>query len=305
VFRARFLDRSREIYNRLLETKPWINRMHSTFLGLRPGMKIVDVGCGTGDFTRHLAGLIPDECTIIGVDISSANIKAAKKQTKKEGMTDRITFRKGDAYSIPVEEDWADLVSCRYLLMHLPDPMTAVLEMRRVARKDGTVAAFERIWLGSIYIPDDDKMTSLAISLGQSYVEGVTKLEGKHFDIGGKLPTIFHKAGLREIKAEIEAHPFLASDPRRKPEDTRAELEFHLATFLEAKKLSGKATLAGGSSKAKIDQYDRWFETWMKGLVGDSRKLRNDTVFTTAGLGGFNTGGQVMVAGRKAVNGSQ
>ena len=49
-------------------------------------MKIVDVGCGTGDLTRYLAGLIPDKCTIIGVDIRAANIRAAEKLTKKEGM---------------------------------------------------------------------------------------------------------------------------------------------------------------------------------------------------------------------------
>ena len=60
--------------------------MHSTFLGLKPGMKIVDVGCGTGDFTRYLASLIPGKCVILGVDIRAANIRTAEKQTKEEGL---------------------------------------------------------------------------------------------------------------------------------------------------------------------------------------------------------------------------
>ena len=265
-------------------------------------MKIVDVGCGTGDFTRHLASLIPGNCTIIGVDISPANIQAAERQTKKEGMTNKVRFSKGDAYNIPVEDGWADLVCCRCLLMHLTDPVKAVREMRRVARKDGTVAAFERGRLHSIYVPDDVMLTNLAIQLGGSYFEGVRELEGKHFDIGNRLPAIFHKAGIREIRAEVEAHPFLASDPRRRLNDIRHELEFYLATFREAKRLGAKAMLAGGATKAGVDRYNRWVEKWMKGLLADNRKLRNDVVFTTGGVGVFNTGGIVLVAGRKLID---
>ena len=42
-------------------------------------MKIVDVGCGTGDFTRYLASLVPGNVTLIGVDIRAANIRTAQK----------------------------------------------------------------------------------------------------------------------------------------------------------------------------------------------------------------------------------
>jgi len=273
--------------------------MHSTFLGLKPGMKIVDVGCGTGDFTRYLASLVPGKCAIIGVDIRAANIRTAEKQTKKEGVAGKITFRKGDAYNIPVEDGWADLVCCRTLLMHLTEPLKAVQEMSRVACKGGTVAGFERGRFESFYfyIPDDERFTKLAISLGDSYVDGVRKLEGKFFDIGNRLPTIFHKAGLREVKAEVQADTYLTSDPRRRLEDVRDELGFNLATFKETRKLDAKAMQAGGASKRKIDQYNRWYEKWMKGMLEDNEKLRNDTVFSTGGI--------VLVAGRKQDRGSQ
>jgi ubiquinone/menaquinone biosynthesis C-methylase UbiE len=271
--------------------------MHSTFLGLKPGMKIVDVGCGTGDFTRYLASLIPGKCTIIGVDIRAANIRTAEKQTKKEGMAGKITFRKGDAYNIPVEDGWADLVCCRTLLMHLTDPLKAVREMSRVACKGGTVAAVERGRFESVYVPDDEKFTKLAFRLGESYVDGVRKLEGKYFDIGNRLPTIFHRAGLREIMAEVQADTYLSSDPRRRLEDVKDELGFYLATFKETRKLDAKAMQAGGASKTKIEQYNRWFENWIRGMLDDNEKLRNDTV--------FSTGEMVLVAGRKQDRGSE
>ena len=179
--------------------------------------------------------------------------------------------------------------------MHLTEPLKAVQEMSRVACRGGTVAAFERGRFESFYIPDDEGFTKLAVSLADSYVDGVRKLEGKYFDIGSRLPTIFHKAGLREVMAEVQADTYLASDPRRRLEDVRDELAFYLATYKETKKLDDKAMQAGGASKRNIDLYNRWFEKWTKGMLDDNEKLRNDTV--------FGAGGMVLVAGRKQADG--
>ncbi len=87
-----------------LETKAWIRQMHASFLRLKPGKRIVNVGCGTGDFTRCLASLIPGKCTVIGVDSRTDSLGSAEKLTKSEGMSGRISFRNGDAYKIPVKD---------------------------------------------------------------------------------------------------------------------------------------------------------------------------------------------------------
>lgn len=290
AFRIRYLRRSREIYRRFLETKPWIKQMHSTFLGLSPGMKIVDVGCGTGDFTRYIASLTQGKHRIIGVDLRANSLRSAEKQTKKEGMSG-VSFRKGDAYKIPVKDGWADLVCCRTLLMHLTDPLKAVREMSRVVRKGGSVAAFEPGSFHSSYIPNNEKLSRIADKLQLSYIDGVRKREGKNFDIGDRLPTIFHQAGLRDIIADVQADTYLASDPRRGLEDVRDELGFYLALFKETKRDDAKAMRAGGASMKEFDQYNQWYEKWTEGLLQDNEELRNDTVF---GAGGF-----VLVRGRK------
>ena len=290
AFRVRYLRRSREIYRRFLETKPWVKQMHSIFLGLKPGMKIVDVGCGTGDFTRYIASLVRGKHRIIGVDLRANNLRSAERQTQKEGMTG-ITFRRGDAYNIPVDDGWADLVCCRTLLMHLTDPLKAIREMSRVARKGGAVSAFEPGSFQSSYIPNNEKLSKIATKLQLSIIDGVRKREGKNFDIGERLPTIFHQAGLRDIMADVQADTYLVSDPRRGLEDVRDELGFYLALFKETKKDNAKAARAGGASMKEFDHYNRWYEKWTKGLLEDNEKLRNDTVF---GAGGF-----VLVLGRK------
>jgi len=291
AFKVRYLRRSREIYRNYLATKPWIKEMHASFLGLKPGMRIVDVGCGTGDFTRYIASLVPGKSTIIGVDARSASLRSAEKETAREKFTSKISYRKGDVYKIPVDDDWADLVCCRTLIMHLTKPVEAVKEMARVTRKGGTVAAFERGTIGALFIPGEEKLTRLALRLGKAYVDGVRRLEGKYFDVGERLPTIFREAGLRQMMAEIQADTYLTTDPRRKLQDVKDELSFELANFKETKKVSDKAMLAGGGSRGSIAKYNRWFEKYVKGLLKNEQKLLSDT---TLGAGAI-----YLVAGRK------
>jgi ubiquinone/menaquinone biosynthesis C-methylase UbiE len=271
--------------------------MHATVLGLKHGMKIVDVGCGTGDFTRYLASLISGKCNIVGVDFRAANLRAAEKQTMRERLGGKISFRKGDVFNIPVEDGWADLTCCRTLLMHLADPLKAVQEMSRVTRIGGTVAAVERGSLSSVYVPDDERFSKMAVRLWEDFVEGLKKLEGKDFAIGDRLPTIFHKAGLREIMAEVQTDAYLSSDPRRRIEDVRAEIKFWLASFKETKKRDAKAMLAGGATREEVRRYNRWIEKWLQGLLKDDEKLRNDTT--------FNADNRYIVVGRKQDVGSK
>src|SRR5437899_13034050 len=68
AFRVRYLRRSRKLWNRYLNSRPWVNQLYESFLDIRPGQKIVDIGCGPGDFTRYLARLSDGQSRILGVD---------------------------------------------------------------------------------------------------------------------------------------------------------------------------------------------------------------------------------------------
>ena len=265
--------------------------MHTSVLKLKPMMRIIDVGCGTGDFTRYLAELVPGKCEIVGVDNRASSLRSAKGETMRGNLSSKISYRRGDAYKIPVVDGWADLTCCRTVLMHLTQPLEAVKEMVRVTRMGGRVAALEQSNLSLNYVPEDESLTELAHELSEAYAHGVKKLEGKDYAIGAKLPSIFTNAGLREITAEFQADAYLSCDPRRRLDDVRAELEFYLAMFNETKKLETKAMIAGGASRQRINRYDRWFEKWAKSLLADDQKLRSDT--------SFHAGGLILVAGQK------
>ena len=168
--------------------------------------------------------------------------------------------------------------------MHLTDPLKAVKEMSRVTRKGGTVAAFERGSMNTAFIPGDEKLTRLALRLGEAYFDGVKRLEVKSFNIGERLPTIFHDAGLDGVMAEVQADTYLATDPRRKLRDVKDELEFELASFKETKTVSDKAMIAGGASKSDVARYNRWLVGFIKDLLKSDQKLRNDTTFWAAAI---------------------
>lgn len=104
AFRVSYLRRSREIYRRYLESKPWLNQLYSSFLNIKRGQKILDVGCGPGDFTRQLARLSNQKASILGIDSNEKSIQAATTDTKRAGLSQSVSYKLGDVYKIPLEE---------------------------------------------------------------------------------------------------------------------------------------------------------------------------------------------------------
>ena len=282
AFRVSYLRRSREIYRRYLESKPWINQLYTSFLNIRPGQKIVDIGCGPGDFTRQLARLSNQKAKILGIDSNEKSIRAATTDTKKARLSQCISYKLGDVYKIPLEDGYADLTCCRTLLMHLTEPLKAVKEMARVTKRGGSVVALEGGKMGAFYDPDDEEYTKLAERAYEAWINGIRKLEGKEFKIGEKLPGIFQKAGLSNIKAEVQADAWLYSDPRRRLSDVKAELRFDYSLFKDRRRKDRKYLLAGGLSNATITSYFNRLEARTKELLSNDEKLRNDASFYAA-----------------------
>jgi SAM-dependent methyltransferase len=258
-------------------------------------MTIVDVGCGTGDFTRYLARLNPGKGQIIGVDARAISIKAAEAETKKAGLSKRIVFKVGDVNKLPLDSDYADLTCCRTLLMHLPDPLIAVKEMARVTRPGGSVVAVEPGGMRTFHDPKDQEFTELALAVERAYRAGVRKLEGKDFAIGEKLPGIFQRAGLVGVRAEVQADAWVNSDPRRKLRDVRDEIKFEWQMFKENEKIERRYLLAGGLSPEKVRSFVQQQERRVKEYLSSDEKLQNDT--STYGASIFITMGDKPVTG--------
>ena len=104
-----------------------------------PGLKWLDIGCGSGALTQAvLSGANPSE--ILGVDPSADFIGAATSQIGDP----RVRFEIGDARALPVPSDAYDAVVASLALNFVPEPDAAVTEMVRTARLGGTIGAY--VW---------------------------------------------------------------------------------------------------------------------------------------------------------------
>lgn len=97
-----------------------------------PGMKILDVGCGTGILLSRL----PDDCRRVGVDISLEMLNDAKKRFPE------ILFIQADMGRLPFRRGVFDSVTCRAVIQHLEKPEASLSQIRMLLRPRGSLVSF-------------------------------------------------------------------------------------------------------------------------------------------------------------------
>ncbi len=106
-------------------------------LRLGPDDAVLDVAAGRGTSAIHLATVFG--CRVVGVDYAAANVAAATEAAARAGVTDRVTFRLGDAERLPVADASFDAAVCECAFCTFPDKPTAAAELARALRPGGRV----------------------------------------------------------------------------------------------------------------------------------------------------------------------
>lgn len=115
--------------------------------GLRPGMKVLDIGSGVGGPARTLAAEFG--CQVIGLDLTETFCEAAEILTARVGLADRVTFRQGSALDLPFDDESFDAVWTQNTIMNVADKAQLFNEAHRVLRLKG-VLALEAIMMGPL-----------------------------------------------------------------------------------------------------------------------------------------------------------
>ena len=97
------------------------------------GSKVLEAGCGVGAQTIVLARNSPD-AKFTSVDVSEESLRAAKERVSSHGFTN-VTFHQRDIFHLPYEDESFDHLFLCFVLEHLPNPIEALLCLRRVLRR--------------------------------------------------------------------------------------------------------------------------------------------------------------------------
>jgi SAM-dependent methyltransferase len=106
--------------------------------GLKRGMRVADIGCGVATVTQMLAELVGPEGDVVGVDLSGAQLAQARQRIDSAGLTN-ICLVEASASDTGLPPASFDMVYCRFLLLHLPNPAAALREMYRLLKPGGTL----------------------------------------------------------------------------------------------------------------------------------------------------------------------
>lgn len=109
--------------------------------GLRPGQRLLDLGCGTGALVRLAAAQCPagDETELWGLDATPQMVERAKARSAAHGSDDRVRFVLGVCESLPFEDGHFDVVTSTFLYHHLPPALKVrtTAQVRRVLKPGG------------------------------------------------------------------------------------------------------------------------------------------------------------------------
>ena len=164
-------------------------------LQLRPGLHVLDVGCGTGDDLNAIAAIVGDAGRAVGLDVSEALLAEARKRAAAQGVT--VELHAGDAHALPFADASFDVARTERVLQHVQDPARVLAEMVRTTRPGGRVVAAEPDWDTLIVDGADRSVTRRILHHRCDRV--------RNGWIGRQLAALFRDAQLAQIGVSAEA----------------------------------------------------------------------------------------------------
>ncbi|KAK5162865.1 uncharacterized protein LTR77_011122 [Saxophila tyrrhenica] len=111
---------------------------------LKSNFRILDVGCGIGSITIDLANLVLDG-EVVGIDTNESTTPMAQQMAQDKGVSN-VKFSFGDAHDLSAFPDESfDVVHAHQVALHLPNPVKALKEMRRVLKTGGVLSLRDNI----------------------------------------------------------------------------------------------------------------------------------------------------------------
>ena len=185
--------------------------------GLSGPLRILDLGCGTGEITRRLA-MRYRQATLVGIDILESNLLLARRDSIAFG--ERIRYEHGDAFALDHADASFDLVVCRHMSQAVPNFPLVLAEIARVLEPGGWLHLLSEDY-GMLHMPVLDRNDGRFDPDRFWNQNAIAFLQGIGCDgrIGRHSPALLDAAGFRDI-----AMDFISVDTLRVPRATFANI---------------------------------------------------------------------------------
>lgn len=210
---------------------------------LRPGMDLLDIGCGPATITADLAAAVaPGRAT--GVDRAPEVVATAR------GEHPGLDLRVGDVYDLAVPDASFDVAHAHQVLQHLTDPVRGLREMRRVLRPGGLLAVRDSDYAAFAWAPRDPRLDAWI-----DLYHRVTRANGAEPDAGRFLPGWVRAAGFTDAVVTSSTWTFGT------PED-RAWWGASWADRATRSAFAGQAVAGGLATPAELERIAAGWRDW-------------------------------------------
>ena len=192
-------DKNQDELARLKQQAGIVSEMEGRVLrevGLKPGMRVLDLACGPGVVTALLAETVTP-ADVIGVDLSEDLLNEARAYLESHGL-DNAKFQHGDVYSLDESLGLFDFIYTRFLFQHLADPKKALSKILPRLSPGGRlcVVDIDDAWLTLHPEPTGFQRFTKQAAEGQSR-------NGGDRNVGRKLGGMLQEAGLEQVDVHV------------------------------------------------------------------------------------------------------
>lgn len=122
-------------------------------LGLKPGMRVLDVGSGIGGAARYLARA--QGCRVLGIDLTPEFVAVANELARRVGLADAVSYRQGSALAIDVPPASFDAATMLHVGMNIEDKAAVFASVRKALKPGGLFGVYDimRVGAGDLAFP--------------------------------------------------------------------------------------------------------------------------------------------------------
>jgi ubiquinone/menaquinone biosynthesis C-methylase UbiE len=164
-------------------------------LALRPGMRVLDAGCGAGDSIGWFHDEVETEGVVVGMDLAAAHAAAARAKAPAGTL-----ILQADLNKAPLATASVDLVWCVNTINHLRDPLAGLLILKRLLRQGGRIALAQSGLLPDMYFAWDSRLERVVNEAVRQYYRDRYRVDERELTAIRALVGLLRRAQLGNIQ---------------------------------------------------------------------------------------------------------